>query len=129
MRESNNLVLDKVNLESKTINTYSEIIPQKNQNDLNQSEISLEPNLEKEGSPIENKKVINKNFKNDENSNKQSLDNLVNDNEAQFRIIAKKFNEAVEVILELSDKVKNLEETVHNLSIKSSKNKNRECRG
>ena len=123
MRESNNLVLDKVNLESKTINTYSEIIPQKNQNDLNQSEISLEPNLEKEGSPIENKKVINKNFKNDENSNKQSLDNLVNDNEAQFRIIAKKFNEAVEVILELSDKVKNLEETVHNLSIKSSKNK------
>ena len=38
-------------------------------------------------------------------------------------MIAKKFNEAVEVILELSDKVKNLEETINSLSVKSSKNK------
>ena len=32
--------------------------------------------------------------------------------DAQFRLLANKFNEAVEVILELSDKVKNLEKAV-----------------
>ena len=33
--------------------------------------------------------------------------------DAQFRLLANKFNEAVEVILELSDKVKNLEKAVY----------------
>ena len=36
-------------------------------------------------------------------------------------MIAKKFNEAVEVILELSVKVKDLEKTVHSLSVKNKK--------
>ena len=133
MRKSNNLVLDQVNSDSKTTHIYSEIIPEKTQNDLNSKEDNLKTKLEKEDTPIESKKIESTNFlkrksvktrvSDDVNSSEQTLDNLVYNNEAQFRILAKKFNEAVEVILELSDKVKNLEEKVHYLSVKSSKNK------
>ena len=42
--------------------------------------------------------------------------------DAQFRLLANKFNEAVEVILELSDKVKNLEKAVYLNDKKISKN-------
>ena len=48
-----------------------------------------------------------------DNTSKDSHYNLLNANEAQFRILANKFNEAVEVILELSDKVKRLENKVY----------------
>ena len=133
MRENNNLVLDQVKLESKTTNTYSEIITQEPQNNLNSLEENMKTKLEKDNSIIETKKIENSNFfkkksvnsrvKNEENLNKKTLANSVYGNEAQFRIIAKKFNEAVEVILELSDKVKYLEETVQSLSVKSGKNK------
>ena len=46
-------------------------------------------------------------------SNNQNNINLGDTNEAQFRILANKFNEAVEVILELSDKVKKLENIIY----------------
>ena len=39
--------------------------------------------------------------------------NLNNDNEAQFRLLANKFNESVEVILELSEKVNKLEKLTY----------------
>ena len=133
MRESNKLVLDQVKLESKTTNTYSEIIAQEPQNNLNSLEENIKTKLEKDNFINETKKIENSNYlkrkstnsksKNDESSNKQNLANSAYGNEAQFRIIAKKFNEAVEVILELSDKVKNLEEIVQSLSIKPSKDK------
>ena len=42
--------------------------------------------------------------------------------DAQFRLLANKFNEAVEVILELSDKVKNLEKDINLNDKKISKN-------
>jgi hypothetical protein len=44
-------------------------------------------------------------------------------NEAQFRIIANKFNEAVEVILELSDKVKKLEKEIYNNDKRINRNR------
>ena len=47
------------------------------------------------------------------NSNKENSINFTDSNEVQFRILATKFNEAVEVILELSDKVSNLEKAVY----------------
>ena len=47
------------------------------------------------------------------NSNKENNINFTDSNEAQFRILATKFNEAVEVILELSDKVSKLEMAVY----------------
>ena len=131
MRESNKVFSEKAKSESKTTDTYSENIPQKIQNEINSREVNFKTKLEKDNHPLESKKIENSNplkrkpvnsrFENDENSNKRTSDNLVYDNEAQFRIIAKKFNEAVEVILELSDKVKNLEETVHILSVNSGK--------
>ena len=73
---------------------------------------------------IKNKKLIktktneyihNKSFDLVLNSKKRDENNY----EAQFRLLANKFNEAVEVILELSDKVKNLEKTVY---LKDKKN-------
>ena len=124
MRESNNVVLDQAKSEIKTPETSTEILPQKTQNDVISREVNFETKLEKQNSPLENKKIENSNIKNVRNPIKQASDNLPYDNEAQFRMIAKKFNEAVEVILELSDKVKNLEETINSLSVKSSKNKN-----
>ncbi len=134
MRENNNLVLDEFKSKSKTTITSSEIIPEKTKSVSNSREVNFDAKLEKETSPVESKIIENSNFlkkesaksniKNSENSNNQASDNLVYDNEAQFRIIARKFNEAVEVILELSDKVKILEETVHDLSVKPSKSKN-----
>ena len=46
---------------------------------------------------------------------------LVDRNEAQFLILANKFNEAVEVILELSEKVKKLEKSVYKKENKLNK--------
>ena len=123
MREYKRQVLDHAKSETKIADTNTETIPQKTQNDLISREVNFEIKLEKENSPLDNKKIEKSNIKNGRNSNKQISDNLAYDNEAQFRMIAKKFNEAVEVILELSDKVKNLEETINSLSVKSSKNK------
>ena len=57
-------------------------------------------------------KMINKNSllkKKQNNENK----NFNNDNEAQFRLLATKFNESVEVILELSEKVNKLEKLTY----------------
>ena len=115
MRQSNNVVLDQAKSEIKTLETSTEILTKKTQNDVISKEVNFETKLEKENSLLENKNV--------RNPIKQASDNLPYDNEAQFRMIAKKFNEAVEVILELSDKVKNLEETINSLSVKSNKNK------
>ena len=133
MRESSRFVLDQVKSESKKTDTYSESTHQKLQNDFNTSELIHENKLEKENFPVESNKEMdsklfkkvppNLNIKNEEVSNKKTFNRLVNNNEAQFRMIAKKFNEAVEVILELSDKVKNLEETINSLSVQNSKNK------
>ena len=123
MRESTNVVLNQAKSEIKIIDTSTEILPQKNENDVISREVNFETKKAKENSPLENKKIENKNIKNVRNPIKQASDNLPYDNEAQFRMIAKKFNEAVEVILELSDKVKNLEETINSLSVKTSKSK------
>ena len=48
-----------------------------------------------------------------QHQNKQNNKDTANANEVQFRILANKFNEAVEVILQLSEKVKKLEDTVY----------------
>ena len=61
---------------------------------------------------LSEEKMINTNSllkKNKKNENK----NFNNDIEAQFRLLANKFNESVEVILELSEKVNKLEKLMH----------------
>ena len=53
--------------------------------------------------------------------NQEIQDKSVDSNEAQFLILANKFNEAVEVILELSEKVKKLENFIYKKEIKLNK--------
>ena len=139
MRESNNLVLDQVKSESKKNDSNSEFTSQKFLNESNsqknlkeaKNKVNFEIQKEEKRPMIESKKKVDTNLfaNNHPNSNikyeknKQTFSSLVNDNEAQFRMIAKKFNEAVEVILELSEKVKKLEESINDLSLKSGTNK------
>ena len=133
MRESNNLVLDQVKPKSKNIITNSQSIAPKNETKVsNSKENSIETkNNINIGTRKENKNsadsytkgIVSPNTKHEKNTNKESLKSLVYDNEAQFRIIANKFNEAVEVILELSEKVKKLEVIVNSLPVKSDEDK------
>ena len=133
MRESNNLVLDQVKPKSKNIITNSQSIAPKNETKVSNSEensIETKNNIDigtlkenKNSADSYAKDIVSANTKHKKNTDKESLESLVYDNEAQFRIIANKFNEAVEVILELSEKVKKLEEIVNNFPIKSDESK------
>ena len=130
MRESNNLVLDQVKPKSKNIITNSQSIAAKNETKVSNSEentIETKNNIDigtlkenKNSTDSYAKDIVSANTKHKKNTNKESL---VYDNEAQFRIIANKFNEAVEVILELSEKVKKLEEIVNAFPVKSDEDK------
>ena len=142
MRESNNVILDEIKSGTNIIGSNSEYIPTKSETEIDTNEenlleikdnVNLDTGLENKDFLRESEKIVNSNlFKkdslgsyvnNDRTIHKKTLNSLVNDNEAQFRMIATKFNEAVEVILELSNKVKKLEETVYDLSVKPIKNK------
>ena len=143
MRESNNLVLEQVKAETKSLNSNSKPIDKNIQKNFNKKKENLTDNqdkintgIQKENSrnSLQNEKKVDSNLfaKKPVNSNiryeknKENLNNLANDNEAQFRIIANKFNEAVEVILELSDKVKRLEGIVNNLPLNNVKDNKRQ---
>ena len=108
MRESNNLtVTKKGSLNNDLMSKFESSIEGDNQrksnnhknslNDQNKSTLvkSLEDNFDNATQKV---KSENKNLKRNDN-----------DNEAQFLMLANKFNEAVEVILELSEKVEKLE--------------------
>ena len=66
--------------------------------------------------------MIHSTTKQPENKN---LKRTVIDNDAQFLMLANKFNEAVEVILELSHKVEKLERNAYQNSHKQINNLNR----
>ena len=133
MRESNNLVLDDLKPKSKSIITNSQYISPKNETmggnyKENSTETKNNINLgtqkeNKNNTPSYARDKVSPNIKHQKNNNKESLKSLTYNNEAQFRIIANKFNEAVEVILELSEKVKKLEEIVNGFPVKSDEDK------
>ena len=133
MRESNNLVLDQVKSKSKNVTTNSQSITPRNETTVANSEKNatetknnINLGIRKENinsSHSYASDIVSPSIKHEENINKESLKSLSHNNEAQFRIIANKFNEAVEVILELSEKVKKLEEIIHTFPIKSNKDK------
>ena len=109
MRESNNLVVTKTNSLNNDLMTKFE----SSIKDDNSKQIKHDKNIIDE----KNKQIISKPLKSDydnlthykdKSGNKTSKITL-NDNEAQFLMLANKFNEAVEVILELSQKVEKLE--------------------
>ncbi len=121
MRESNNLVVTKTNssnnnLMSKFENSIKDDKPKKTYpskdaaNDINKEKTtnSITSNPEK--------------FIYDKNKTEPKTAKVIsNDNEAQFLMLANKFNEAVEVILELSQKVENLEKNLNQNSNQTKK--------
>ena len=124
MRESNNLSVTKQDaLNNNLMSEFESSIKDNNKKETNSNKgIVIEKNKE----IVSN--TINKNSENlDENRDKtknQNINKTVNNNEAQFLMLANKFNEAVEVILELSDKVEKLERNASQKSHKQTKNVN-----
>ena len=121
MRESNNLVVTKKSssnndLMSKFESSIKDDNPKKSNPSKN---IGNDKNEEKTSKSIKNK---SENLIHHKNGTKQkTAKGIVNDNEAQFLMLANKFNEAVEVILELSQKVENLERNFDRNSPKTKK--------
>ena len=129
MREANNLnlVSEKSEHLDKKVIPKEETTPEDNVIDHKENfkstvtnEISSQETDFKNMSLLNNKKSSgNETLSN--NSNKENNVNFTDSNEVQFRILATKFNEAVEVILELSDKVSKLEQTVYKTHSQSKK--------
>ena len=111
MRESNNLTLTKKDsINNDLMSKFESSIEDDNQK---KSDTGKNFVNEKNRAPLA--KSIKNNFDNLTQKVKSENNNLkrnVNDNEAQFLMLANKFNEAVEVILELSEKVEKLERNV-----------------
>jgi len=109
MRENNNLIATKKgSLNNNLMSKFESSIKDDNKKNLNFSKDIVSENKEE---------TVLKSFKNnsedlnqykDQSPNK-NFKNNINHNEAQFLMLANKFNEAVEVILELSQKVEKLE--------------------
>ena len=101
MRESNNLnVTNQDSLNNNLMSEFENSIQDDNKKNTN-SDKQTESNSYQNNS----ENLIQHNDK----TENQNIIRNVNDNDAQFLMLANKFNEAVEVILELSDKVEKLE--------------------
>ena len=101
MRESNNLNVTKQ--DSLNNNLMSEF--ESSIKDGNTKETKSDKPTISNSSQNKSENLIQHNVK----TENQDIIRNVNDNDAQFLMLANKFNEAVEVILELSDKVEKLE--------------------
>ena len=101
MRESNNLNVTKQDsLNNNLMSEFESSIKDDNTKETNPDKPTLS-----NSSQNNSENLIQHN---DKTENKNIIRN-VNDNDAQFLMLANKFNEAVEVILELSQKVEKLE--------------------
>ena len=126
MRENNNLNLTKQ--DSLNNNLMSEF------ESSNQDDNKKEKGSDKETVTEQNKEILSNSTQNNsenlvhhkDKTENQNINRTVNDNDAQFLMLANKFNEAVEVILELSQKVEKLErnasqnENIQKNKVKSS---------
>ena len=81
---------------------------------INNPELKKFPKINHALDNFQSKQIHRKDVFKDQQLNLNKNKNLNNDNEAQFRLLANKFNESVEVILELSEKVNNLENLIYN---------------
>ena len=124
MRESNNLTVSKENsLNANLMSKFESSIKDDNQKKSNSDQdIIISKNRETISETINNnpEDFVNRRNK----SENKTFKTTVNDNEAQFLMLANKFNEAVEVILELSHKVEKLERNASKNSFKQSHNVN-----
>jgi hypothetical protein len=90
---------------------------------VNNEEITKFPKINNALDNFQKKQIPRKDVFKDQQLNLNKNKNFNNDNEAQFRLLANKFNESVEVILELSEKVNNLENLIYN-QLKNQKTRN-----
>ena len=109
MRENNNLIVTKKDpLNNNLMSKFENSIKDDNKKNLN-----LSKDIESKNS----EDTVLKSFKNNsenlnqykDKSQNKNFKNNIYQNEAQFLMLANKFNEAVEVILELSQRVEKLE--------------------
>jgi hypothetical protein len=81
---------------------------------INNPELKKFPKINNALDNFQTKQIPRKDVFKDQQLSLNKNKNFNNDNEAQFRLLANKFNESVEVILELSEKVNNLENLIYN---------------
>ena len=104
MRESNNLTsTQNVSLNNNLMSKFEDSIKDDNQK---------KPNSDKDILLQSSKNNPDSLVQNIDQSESKNIKSTINDNEAKFLMLANKFNEAVEVILELSYKVEKLEKNV-----------------
>ena len=123
MRESNNLNVTKQ--DSLNYNLMSEFESSIKDQNKEETNVDKEPIIEQKTDPVSNS--TQKNSENlihhKDKTENQYIGNSVNNNDAQFLMLANKFNEAIEVILELSLKVENLEKNAtQNKNVKKNNN-------
>ena len=101
MRESNNLNVTKQDsLNNNLMSEFESSIKDGNTQETNSDKITLSNDSQNNSENL---------IQHNDKTENQNIIRNVNDNDAQFLMLANKFNEAVEVILELSDKVEKLE--------------------
>ena len=124
MRENNNLTVNsKDALNNDLMSEFESSIKDDKKKETNFNKDTLiDKNKEITSKPIK-KNSENLVYPRDKTEN-QNINSTANDNDAQFLMLANKFNEAVEVILELSDKVEKLERNASKKSYKQTKNVN-----
>ena len=129
---------DNQDLKSKILlmrqKNFSEVVNESNEkndnkkpenNEINKDEVSTETNenkVEADNSNLENRIQVDINSEISEL--KENLNKVAETNEKAFDLLAKKFNESVEVILELTQRVEKLETVTKLQSMQESVKKN-----
>tara|TARA_Y100001935_G_C17134912_1_gene422509 strand:- start:155 stop:703 length:549 start_codon:yes stop_codon:yes gene_type:complete len=113
MRKSNNLIVtEKKSINNNLMSKFESSIKDDNHNRNSNSEKYIKKDVNKEIIPNTHKNNSENITQNKESYENKNIKNFVDNNEAQFLMLANKFNEAVEVILELSEKVEKLERNI-----------------
>ena len=99
-----------VNTQHKYKKEYIDDSPKKV---VNNEEVTKFPKINNALDNFQTKQIQRKDVFQDQQLNLNENINFNSDNEAQFWLLANKFNESVEVILELSEKVNNLENFIY----------------
>ena len=123
MRESNNLTVTETDtLNNNLMSEFESTIKDENKKVAKSNNDTLiDKNKETKSNSIKHNSEIPIDQR-DQTENK-NINRTVNDNDAQFLMLANKFNEAVEVILELSQKVEKLERNAYQSSHKNKNHK------
>ena len=122
MRSINNLEVNDQKFfndeKNKLVNTQhkdkKEYIDDSKKKVVSNPELKKFPKINNALDNFQTKQIPRKDVFQDRELNLNKNKNFNYDNESQFRLLANKFNESVEVILELSQKVNNLENLIYN---------------